>query len=79
MRMVYEPTAQGMHHWKCEVGGEGPKKKTNLALWLLLKKIYHTFPECPASSRPHISNGVSQSETSAGTRFLRRLRAPTLV
>ena len=26
MRMVYEPTAEGMHHWKCgvwEVGGGG--------------------------------------------------------
>ena len=54
MRMVYEPTAEGMHHWKCgvgEVGGGGEsKKEKNLALWLLLKKKYHTFPECPTPS-----------------------------
>ena len=56
MRLVYEPTAQGMHHWKCEVvggGGGGVKKNNNKYCTLAaFEKKYHTFPECPASSPP---------------------------
>ena len=66
--------------WSLGGGGRGEsiKEKKSCTLAAFEKK-YYTFPECPASFPPHISNGASQSEISAGTRFLRRLRAPTLV
>ena len=57
-------------------GGGSPKKKKNLALWLLLKKNIIPFQNVLP---PPPSNGASISEISAGTSFLSRLRAPTLV
>ena len=59
-------------------GAESKKEKKSCTLAAFEKK-YHTFPECPIPFPPHISNGESISEISAGTSFLSRLRAPTLV
>ena len=62
--------------WSRGEGGRSPKKKKNLALWLLLKKNIIPFQNVLP---PPPSNGASISEISAGTSFLSRLRAPTLV
>ena len=66
--------------WSRGGGGRGgvQKRKKSCTLAAFEKKIpYLSRMSYPLP--PHISNGAFQSEISAGTRFLRRLRAPTLV
>ena len=59
-------------------GGESKKEKKSCTLAAFEKNII-PFQNVLSPSPPHISNGESISEISAGTSFLSRLRAPTLV